>query len=38
MQFMKDTFATTSTFRSGGTWHFEVNHNGEKVAIGTDPA
>jgi ketosteroid isomerase-like protein len=36
MQFMEDTFMTASSFRSGGTWYFESNPNGEKVAVGDD--
>ena len=38
MQFMEDTFATSSTFRSAGTWKFESNPNGEKVEVGTEEA
>ena len=34
MQFMEDTFMTASSFRTSGTWHFESNPNGEKVAVG----
>jgi uncharacterized protein len=33
LQFMEDTFATASSFRSGGSWIFESNPNGERVVI-----
>jgi ketosteroid isomerase-like protein len=33
LQFMEDTFATGASFRSGGTWTFKSNPNGEKVVI-----
>jgi hypothetical protein len=33
LQFMEDTFATGASFRSGGTWKFQSNPNGEKVEI-----
>lgn len=36
MQFMEDTFMTASSFRSSGTWYFESDPNGEKVAVGDD--
>lgn len=31
MQFMEDTFATSSSFRSGGTWMFRSNPAGGEV-------
>jgi uncharacterized protein len=33
LQFMEDTFATAASFRSGGTWTFQSNPNGEPVTI-----
>lgn len=33
MQFMKDTFGTASTFRSGGAWIFRTDPEGTEVAI-----
>ena len=33
LQFMEDTFATAGSFRSGGTWTFESDPNGQVVAI-----
>jgi uncharacterized protein len=33
MQFMEDTFATAASFRSGGTWSFRSNPDGEEVTI-----
>jgi hypothetical protein len=30
---MEDTFATGASFRSGGTWTFQSNPNGERVEI-----
>ncbi|HTV98485.1 MAG TPA: nuclear transport factor 2 family protein [Steroidobacteraceae bacterium] len=33
LQFMEDTFATAASFRSGGTWTFRSNPNGERVEI-----
>jgi hypothetical protein len=33
LQFMEDTFATGASFRSGGTWTFQSNPNGERVEI-----
>jgi hypothetical protein len=33
LQFMEDTFATGTSFRSGGTWAFQSNPNGERVEI-----
>jgi uncharacterized protein len=33
LQFMEDTFATGASFRSGGTWTFQSNPNGERVVI-----
>ncbi len=32
MQFMEDTFATSSSFRSGGTWTFRSNPDGGEVS------
>lgn len=32
MQYMEDTFATSSTFRSGGTWLFRSNPAGGEVS------
>jgi uncharacterized protein len=32
MQFMEDTFATSSSFRSGGTWTFRSNPAGGEVS------
>ena len=33
MQYMEDTFATSSTFRSGGSWRFQSNPDGGEVEI-----
>jgi hypothetical protein len=33
LQFMEDTFATGASFRSGGTWTFQSNPNGERVVV-----
>ena len=33
LQFMEDTFATGASFRSGGSWTFKSNPNGEPVVI-----
>jgi uncharacterized protein len=33
LQFMEDTFATSASFRSGGSWTFESNPNGERAVI-----
>jgi uncharacterized protein len=33
LQFMEDTFATSASFRSGGSWTFQSNPNGEHVVI-----
>ena len=33
LQFMEDTFATGASFRSGGSWTFQSNPNGESVVI-----
>jgi hypothetical protein len=33
MQFMEDTFATSSSFRSGGTWSFRSNPAGGEVTV-----
>lgn len=33
LQFMEDTFATGASFRSGGTWTFQSDPNGERVTI-----
>ena len=33
MQFMEDTFATSASFRSGGSWSFKSNPNGEEVTV-----
>jgi uncharacterized protein len=33
MQFMEDTFATGASFRSGGSWTFRSEPNGEEVTI-----
>lgn len=33
MQFMEDTFATASSFRSGGTWKFQSDPDGGEVEI-----
>jgi ketosteroid isomerase-like protein len=33
LQFMEDTFATGASFRSGGSWMFKSDPNGEAVAI-----
>ena len=33
LQFMEDTFATSASFRSGGSWIFQSNPNGEEVVI-----
>ena len=33
MQFMEDTFCTSSSFRSGGAWRFESDPDGGSVVI-----
>jgi uncharacterized protein len=33
LQFMEDTFATGASFRSGGSWTFQSNPNGEQVTV-----
>src|SRR5580704_4022778 len=33
LQFMEDTFATGASFRSGGSWVFQSNPEGEPVVI-----
>ena len=33
MQFMEDTFCTSSSFRAGGSWQFESNPDGGTVVI-----
>lgn len=33
LQFMEDTFATGASFRSGGSWHFKSNPNGEETPV-----
>jgi uncharacterized protein len=33
LQFMEDTLATSASFRSGGTWTFRGNPNGEQVSF-----
>jgi hypothetical protein len=33
LQFMEDTFATGASFRSGGSWVFHSNPDGEEVII-----
>ena len=33
MQFMEDTLATSDSFRSGGSWTFQSNPNGEVVTF-----
>jgi ketosteroid isomerase-like protein len=33
MQFMEDTFATSSSFRSGGSWQFRSNPAGGEVTV-----
>ena len=33
MQFMEDTFATGASFRSGGSWTFRSNPDGDEVSI-----
>jgi hypothetical protein len=33
LQFMEDTFATGASFRSGGSWIFQSDPNGEQVVI-----
>lgn len=33
MQFMEDTFCTSSSFRSGGTWKFQSDPRGGEVEI-----
>jgi uncharacterized protein len=33
LQFMEDTLATSASFRSGGSWTFESNPNGEVVSF-----
>ena len=33
LQFMEDTLATSASFRSGGSWTFRSNPNGEEVSF-----
>ena len=33
LQFMEDTLATSASFRSGGTWTFRSNPNGEQATF-----
>jgi uncharacterized protein len=33
LQFMEDTLATSASFRSGGSWTFQSNPDGERVTI-----
>jgi len=33
MQFMEDTFATATSFRTGGSWTFRTDPNGSQVTI-----
>jgi uncharacterized protein len=33
LQFMEDTLATSASFRSGGSWTFKSNPNGEQVSF-----
>ena len=33
MQFMEDTFATTASFRSGGSWRIHSDPNGEEIEV-----
>jgi uncharacterized protein len=33
LQFVEDTFATSASFRSGGSWAFRSDPNGEQVVI-----
>jgi uncharacterized protein len=33
LQFMEDTLATSASFRSGGSWSFKSNPNGEQVSF-----
>jgi len=33
LQFMEDTFATGTSFRSGGSWTFKSNPSGEVITI-----
>lgn len=35
MQFLEDTFSTTSSFRSGGTWRFSGVATGGDVSVGS---
>ena len=34
MQYMEDTFLTSSTYRSGGEWRFRGNPDGSEVTVG----
>ncbi len=34
MQFMEDTFASASSFRTGGTWRFRSDPDGGEVSVG----
>ncbi len=36
MQYMEDTFLTSSTYRSGGAWRFRGNPDGSEVAVGEE--
>ena len=33
MQFMEDTFATTASFRSGGSWKIRSNPDGKEIEV-----
>jgi hypothetical protein len=33
LQFMEDTFATSASFRSGGTWKFRSDPDGREVVV-----
>jgi hypothetical protein len=33
LQFMEDTFATSASFRSGGTWKFRSDTDGREVVV-----
>ena len=33
MQFMEDTFATTNSFRSGGTWLIRSDPDGKEIGV-----
>ncbi len=36
MQFLEDTFGSASSFRSGGSWHFQSNPDGGEVTVGLE--